>query len=350
MLDHRWTPFQDDLKTRLGAVMASAEKLLKKETKLYKEFSYLQRIHSSPGANPWSGPLLKAILTGKPEWPQSLGNFILVLVQISTNTRSLLSLIPEYFQLECGEACVKRLTVMVDTGLFLPAFNLAKYAVENIFRSDGNVCKDYEFWTWKERRLILDIYVGLMFKLKKDSELFFDMVRPTILPFFDDILTLSLEKMRGMKSEIVGMNERFNQRLGEAVSDSKDPLGKLWNAKGCARILKSMTEYSMQLVAKGNEDMSDVEKIVSTWANLCSKSYGDVADLEIEVEKFSGSVGRPEQLYEIGYQLYDKVMIKEIVTLRMPANRSVTSNFSLSIFCTVVVNFAGIRNTALIRI
>lgn len=81
----------------------------------------------------------------------------------------------EYFQLESGEACVKRLKVLIHTNLHLPAHNLAQFAVRHLFAEENNI--SHADWVPSDRDLILDLYIGLLFKLKKDSHTFHPTVR-----------------------------------------------------------------------------------------------------------------------------------------------------------------------------
>lgn len=112
-----------------------------------------------------------------------------------------------------------------------------------------------------------------------------------------------------MLPEIASLNERFSQRLDLVESGKDDGLPKLWEATLCSRILKSLVEFSMVLVAKKKVSLQDLERIVAAWANLCSKSFKETSDWEIEVEKYSDFAVRSEQLYEIGFQIFQKVSI-----------------------------------------
>ena len=76
---------------------------------------------------------------------------------------------------------MKRLSVLVATRLDLMAFNLTDFLVKNIFdtikrRNNVFLVKWVDLATAFTTHKILDVYLALMFKLKKDSILLYPTV------------------------------------------------------------------------------------------------------------------------------------------------------------------------------
>ena len=77
---------------------------------------------------------------------------------------------------------MKRLSVLVETRLDLMAYNFADFLVKNLFdqikkRNNVLLIKWLESATTVIINNIFDIYVNLLFKLKKDSILLYPTVR-----------------------------------------------------------------------------------------------------------------------------------------------------------------------------
>ena len=93
------------------------------------------------------------------------------------------NLFPDYFNLECPAVCLQRLSVLVKTGLDLMAFNFTDFLVKNLFdkikkRNNMFLVKWLDEDTNQNAaNNILDVYLMLMFKLKKDSILLYQTVR-----------------------------------------------------------------------------------------------------------------------------------------------------------------------------
>jgi hypothetical protein len=77
---------------------------------------------------------------------------------------------------------MKRLSVLVETRLDLMAFNLTEFLVKNLFdkikrRNNVLLVKWLEAATSDIMNDIFDVYLTLIFKLKKDSILIYPTVR-----------------------------------------------------------------------------------------------------------------------------------------------------------------------------
>ena len=87
----------------------------------------------------------------------------------------------DYFHLECPEICMKRLSVLLQAGLDLMAFNFTEFLVKNLFdqirKRNVFLVKWLDSATTQVANSILDAHLVLTFKLKKDSIILYPTVR-----------------------------------------------------------------------------------------------------------------------------------------------------------------------------
>lgn len=305
VIDELWTESPGHLKTGLFNVLTQAEPLFGLPTnpdptqtatpslvadkkpivgnELAKELSYLKSIH----ANAWNGLILKPILTANTDFKSA-----------------------EYFQMEAPDLCLKRLAVLVGTKLYLPAFNLASYCVKKSGLEPGGAVPSgnriIPNWllspdTKTELLEILDVYIGLLFKIKRDTLLYLPMLKNW--PVADVLDMIARFQQRAASISDSGHGGVFNKYL------RNKPEGK--KVSGATAAANAAIDFLMVLAAKRPLAEPELAKIVSLWTEKCSSlnegtEENFIANLEIEVEKYSSLEGLSNHLYEIGVQMYRK--------------------------------------------
>ena len=85
-----------------------------------------------------------------------------------------------------------------------------------------------------------------------------------------------------------------------------DPFAKFCAKPMCSKIELALCDYSMVYSAKCELKQEVVHVIVSKWLRLFPEEND--SNLDIEVEKYVSLGGKTTQIYEIGYQIYTKVI------------------------------------------
>ena len=149
VVDPKWVEdVHDELKIRLAEKMSAAEAVVKK-WKHTAEFTALKNCHP----NAWNPPILRDILSGK------------------SKTHS-----TDYFFGESFDVCMKRLQVLLDSKLDIPAYHLTTFLVRHVF--EDYHCKRPKFsflmteWLQNSRdkaHIILYIHLAILYRRKEDS-------------------------------------------------------------------------------------------------------------------------------------------------------------------------------------
>ena len=90
------------------------------------------------------------------------------------------------------------------------------------------------------------------------------------------------------------------------IVNRSDSFAKLYTKPLCSKIEVAVCDYSMIYAAKCELKLDIIQKIVSMWLRLYPD--GNDSNLDIEVEKYVSLGGKTAQIYEIGYQIYAKVI------------------------------------------
>ena len=75
----------------------------------------------------------------------------------------------------------------------------------------------------------------------------------------------------------------------------------------CSKVEQALCDYSMIYAAKCELKVEFIKVVVSKWLRLFPEEND--SNLDIEVEKYVSLGGKTAQIYEIGYQIYEKVII-----------------------------------------
>ena len=75
----------------------------------------------------------------------------------------------------------------------------------------------------------------------------------------------------------------------------------------CSKVEQGLCDYSMIYAAKCELKVEVIKAIVSKWLRLFPEEND--SNLDVEVEKYVSLGGKTAQIYEIGYQIYAKVMM-----------------------------------------
>ena len=113
--------------------------------------------------------------------------------------------------------------------------------------------------------------------------------------------------------EVLCAIDRWSQRnqdnangVSSEFINGSDPLCKTWIKPLCSKIELALCDYCMIYAAKCELKLDLVKRIVSKWLRLFPD--GNDSNLDIDVEKYVSLGGKTAQIYEIGYQLYSKVI------------------------------------------
>ena len=123
---------------------------------------------------------------------------------------------------------------------------------------------------------------------------------------FQQLKLLSIE-------EVVSAIDRWSKRGNDLENEdthmvkSSDIFAKLYTKPMCSKIEIAICDYSMIYAAKCELKLEIIQRIVSMWLRLFPD--GNDSNLDIEVEKYVSLGGKTAQIYEIGYQIYAKVII-----------------------------------------
>ena len=112
--------------------------------------------------------------------------------------------------------------------------------------------------------------------------------------------------------EVLSAIDRFRERQNEAKSHVAfecvdKPFSKLWVKPMCSKIEQALCEYCMIYAAKCELVLEVTKIVVSKWLRLFPD--GKDSNLDLEVDKYVSLGGNTAQIYEIGYQLYEKVLL-----------------------------------------
>ena len=92
---------------------------------------------------------------------------------------------------------------------------------------------------------------------------------------------------------------------------SLDSFAKLYSKPLCSKIELALCDYSMIYAAKCELKLHTVQTIVSMWLRLFPD--GNDSTLDLEAEKYVSLGGKTAQIYEIGYQIYAKVITFNLI-------------------------------------
>ena len=145
---------------------------------------------------------------------------------------------------------------------------------------------------------------------------------------FQQLKLLSIE-------EVVSAIDRWSKRGNDLKNEdthivkSSDIFAKLYTKPMCSKIEIAICDFSMIYAAKCELKLEIIQRIVSMWLRLFPD--GNDSNLDIEVEKYVSLGGKTAQIYEIGYQIYAKVIIVFTYTMLME-----TLKFSSSL---IIIDF-----------
>ena len=87
-----------------------------------------------------------------------------------------LFIIPDYFLGECYSVCLRRLQVLIESSMYIPAFNLTSFLVRHVMEDYGIKRPKWPFlhhdWLQKDKdraHVLLDLHMALLFKRKEES-------------------------------------------------------------------------------------------------------------------------------------------------------------------------------------
>ena len=90
-----------------------------------------------------------------------------------TNKRFIVS---DYFLGECYNVCMRRLQVLLESNLDIPAYNLTSFLVRHIFEDYNSKRPKFSYLhqEWLERskdkaHTILDIHIAILYRRKEDT-------------------------------------------------------------------------------------------------------------------------------------------------------------------------------------
>ena len=79
----------------------------------------------------------------------------------------------------------------------------------------------------------------------------------------------------------------------------------------CSKVEQALCDYSMVYAAKCELKLEIIQNVVSKWLRMFPTEVD--SNLDIEVEKYVSLGGKTAQIYEIGYQLYLKVYLLDLL-------------------------------------
>ena len=79
----------------------------------------------------------------------------------------------------------------------------------------------------------------------------------------------------------------------------------------CSKVEQALCDYSMVYAAKCELKLEIIQNVVSKWLRMFPTEVD--SNLDIEVEKYVSLGGKTAQIYEIGYQLYVKVYLLDLL-------------------------------------
>ena len=97
--------------------------------------------------------------------------------------------ISDYFLGECYDVCKRRLEVLIESNMDIPAYNLTSYLVQNVFEDYQNKQPKFSYLhhEWLDKDMdkahnILDIHIAILYRRKEDtSQLQYLVCNSTIL-------------------------------------------------------------------------------------------------------------------------------------------------------------------------
>ena len=82
----------------------------------------------------------------------------------------------DYFRGECYETCMRRLQVLLESNLDVPAYNLTRFLVGHVFVDDFSKRPQFPFlhdeWLGRDKdksHAILDLHLAILYRRKEDS-------------------------------------------------------------------------------------------------------------------------------------------------------------------------------------
>ena len=278
VVDPKWVEEANDgLKQRLHYQMYLAGHVIKK-FKRQSEYEFLLQCHS----NPWTPKPLGDILLGKTRY-------------IST----------DYFLGECYEVCMRRLQVLLDSNLNIPAYNLTTYLVQNLFEDYQNKRSKFSLYNeWLEKDMekaysILDVHIAIIYRIKEDT---------SVLPYLLKSLPMEV---------VIKAVEKCRDRWPRQPQNSAQSnwISFLWDDEVNKKAGKAMAEFAMCAAARKRQDQSQIKQIVVAWLGIlkldADYNVNDSA-LDLEVEKFVALDDHSMLSYIIGHNL-----IKEIGEVKL---------------------------------
>ena len=115
---------------------------------------------------------------------------------------------------------------------------------------------------------------------------------------------------------------------------SLDSFAKLYTKPLCSKIELALCDYSMIYAAKCELKLQTVQTIVSMWLRLFPD--GNDSALDLEAEKYVSLGGKTAQIYEIGYQIYAKVITFYLIQYSGQSINFLTESYSIYLFELII--------------
>merc|ERR1712156_1028526 len=261
VVDPKWVEeAKDDLKQRLKEKMSIAADIVKK-FKRGHEYKFLKECHP----NAWTPPKLGDILSGKTNYAST-----------------------DYFLGECYDVCMRRLQVLLESNLDIPAYNLTRYLVQNVFEDYQSKRPKFSYLhhEWLDKDMdkahnILDVHIAIIYKRKEDTSQLQYLLK-----------SLPIEA-------VVRAVEKCRDRGRSAQSNW---ISSLWSDEVNTKAGKAMAEFAMCAAARKKLETGLIKKIVSAWIRILKLDAND-STLDLEVEKFVAIDDHSMLSYIIGHRL-----------------------------------------------
>ena len=192
VVDPSWCDVPLKIKTDIYSALKNVENEVKEDEDKFKEFRYFQGNHF----NAWKGKDVQPILSGNPGFRFT-----------------------DYFDIECPEVCLPRLSVLVAARLDMMAFNLADFLVKNLLEKMKRKNNFFHVkWLDAASSQItsdtFDVNLILIFKLKKDDILLY----PTLtLLSIDDVLSATGCSLVSKKTEPYQLNRHRHNYMSMSI-------------------------------------------------------------------------------------------------------------------------------------
>jgi hypothetical protein len=125
----------------------------------------------------------------------------------------------------------------------------------------------------------------------------------TVLSF--QLKKLSIEDLLSAAERAFVRSQKFSSDTQEPKKTSSWSIDSLWNSKTAETAARKLAEFGMCRACTKKLDPPILERIIVNWLNLF-KDPKD-SDLDLDVEKFSSLGEKTGLVYQIAFQIYQKV-------------------------------------------